>query len=307
MLYGRRVIMHRILVALDGSKESEQVLDEVERVAARDSSIDLIHVLPGVPHHEVPGVGADREDIAEQYLRKAASRFEGRGVRTFIWRGQPDEEIPKAARSLNADLIAMTTHGRKGLSHLLLGSVAESVVRNVSVPVLLTRPDLARPRKPLERILVPVDGTERSLEVTATVRDLSAGTGAEVILLQVVVPVVVADPVTGFSPIGVPMPLPDPTPQLEDVARRLSGEGAPARAVVAYGAAADQILDHAKALDADLIAMATAGRKGLSRFMIGSVAESVVRRMDRPVLLHRIAPKAEAETRVQEMHVQGAD
>jgi nucleotide-binding universal stress UspA family protein len=298
--------MHRILVALDGSPESEKILDEVDRVSARGDSIDLLHVLHS-RSHEVPHAGLDVEDVADQYLRKVAARISDRRVRTFIWRGEPEEEIPKASRSLNSDLIAMTTHGRKGLSHLLMGSVAEAVVRQVSTPVLLTRPDVLRPRRPLERLLVPVDGSARSYEVTSTVRRLVGDRGAEVILLQVVVPVVVTDPVTGFMPVGVPTPLPDPSPRLQDAARRLFREGISARAVVAYGSPADQILEHAKSLDADLIAMATAGRKGLSRFLIGSVAEDVVRRMDRPVLLQRIATKAEADVRTQEVHAPGAD
>jgi nucleotide-binding universal stress UspA family protein len=298
--------MRRILVALDGSPESEQVLDEVDRVGGGLESIDLIHVLPKL-RQEVPNAGVNVEDVAHEYLRKVAARLSPHKVRTFIWRGEPEEEIPKAARSLNAELIAMTTHARKGLSHLLLGSVAESVVRNSSTPVLLTRPDLSRPRKPLERILVPIDGSAASREVFASVRNVAADRGAEVILFQVVVPVLVADPVTGFTPIGIPQPLPDPAPRLEEFARQLARDGFRTRAVVASGDAAAQILDQARSLDADLIAMATAGRKGFSRVMMGSVAEKVVRRMDRPVLLHRIAPKSEAGSQVQELHAQGAD
>lgn len=298
--------MRRILVALDGSPESEQILDEVERIAGPDGSIDLLHVLTG-SSREVPAMGVDVETLAAEYLRKVAARLRDRKIRTFIWRGEPEDEIPRAARSLKADLIAMTTHGRKGLSHLLMGSVAEAVVRNAALPVLLTRPDLPRPRRPLTRILVPVDGTSKAFEVTSSVRALVAGTEAEVILLQVLVPVIVADPVTGFTPVGIPMPLPDPTPQLEKVADQLRRDGIRARVVVCQGVAADQILDHARSLDADLIAMATAARKGLSRLVIGSVAEHVVRRMDRPVLLHRVAPKSETETQVQESHAQGAD
>jgi len=298
--------MHRILVALDGSPESEQILDEVERVGGGQVSIDLLHVLP-TNGQEVPNLGLNVEDVAQEYLRKVAARLTKHTVRTFIWRGEPEEEIPRAASHLKVDLIAMTTHARKGLSHLLLGSVAEAVVRNSSTPVLLTRPDVARPRKPLERILVPIDDSAPSREVFGSVRNLVADGGAEVILFQVVVPVLVADPVTGFTPIGIPQPLPDPAPRLEEFARQLARAGLRTRAVVASGDAADQILDHAQSLDADLIAMATAGRKGLSRFVIGSVAEKVVRRMDRPVLLHRIAPKTDAGSQVQEVHAQGTD
>jgi nucleotide-binding universal stress UspA family protein len=299
--------MQRILVALDGSSEAEQILEEVDRMGTRSTAIDLIHVLPS-PKHEVPALGVNVEDVGRSYLDRVASRIKDRPVRTFIWCGSPEEELPKAARSLKADLIALTTHARRGLSHLLMGSVAEGVVQHSTVPVLLVRHGFHRPRKPLERILVPVDDSAGSRQVTGTVKKLVADTHAEVILLQVVVPILVSsDPVTGFMPIGVPQPLPDPRPSLEEFARQLLQEGISARAVVTVGGAANQILDQARAIDADLIAMATAGRKGLSRFMIGSVARDVVRHMDRPVILHRISPKAEATSQIPELHVQGAD
>src|SRR5437762_7005085 len=113
--------MQRILVALDGSPESEQILGEVERVSTRHTPIDLLHVLPH-PRQEVPNLGVDLEDVAEIYLEQAAGRIQDRTVRTFLWRGDPQEEIPKAARSLKADLIALTTHARSGLLQLLTGS-----------------------------------------------------------------------------------------------------------------------------------------------------------------------------------------
>ena len=135
----------RILVALDGSAESEQILDEVARLAPADAHLDLLHVVPTY-NHSIPGVGFNLEDLATIYLESVAERLQNRRVRTFVWRGAPEEELPKAARSLEADLLAMTTHARKGLSHLLMGSVAEAVVRNSPVPVLLTRPGLRAPR-----------------------------------------------------------------------------------------------------------------------------------------------------------------
>jgi len=173
--------------------------------------------------------------------------------------------------------------------------------------VLLTRPGLARPRAGLKRILVAVDGSSPSREIAGVVRALVSDTGAEVVLLQVVVPVIVGDPVTGFTPIGVPEPLPDPAPALEEFAQEFIREGISTRALVVTGGASDRILEQARALDADLIAMATAGRKGLSRFMIGSVAEEVVRHMDRPVLLHRIPAKVEVTAKAHGRHAPGAD
>jgi len=290
----------RILVALDGSAESEQILEEADRIAPAGASFDLLHVIP-TPERSIPGVGLNLEDLAAIYLESVAERFPGRSVRTFVWRGVPEEEIPKAAQSLGADLLALTTHARRGVSHLLMGSVAEVVVRNVAVPVLLTRPGVRPPPQPLERILVPLDGTEGSSEIFGTLRTLAAGRDPEVLLLEVVTPFA-AD----LTTLGVPSPAPDPAPALEEQVRRLQKLGLRASAVVAYGEPAAQILLQARKFRVSLIAMATAGRKGLSRLLLGSVAESVVRKMDRAVLLQRISTAAEAR-RSQEQHAPGSD
>jgi nucleotide-binding universal stress UspA family protein len=293
----------RILVALDGSAESEQILGEVSRIGSADTDVHLLHVLEN-PRHEVPNAGARVEDLAEEYLRQAAGRIPGRKVRTSLWRGEPEVEIPRAADALHADLIAMTTHARHGLSHLLMGSVAEAVVRNTFLPVLLTRPGLDQPAGPLHRILVAVDGTEKSRVACSTARELAVESGAEIVLLQVVVPLIIGDPVTGFTPIGVPDPAPDPEPVLEDLASRFRKDGLSARVLVSHGAAADRILEEARSVQADLIVLSTEGRRGLSRLVLGSVAENVIRHMDRAVLLQRTVPKTEAR---EQVHARGAD
>jgi nucleotide-binding universal stress UspA family protein len=293
--------MQRILVALDGSAESEQILDEVVRIAGRDVGIDLVHVVPALDR-PIPGVGLDVDDLAAVYLENVAERLEGHNVRTFVLRGAPEEEIPKAALTLGADLLAMTTHGRRGLSHLLMGSVAEIVVRNSPVPVLMTRPGLPAPRRPVERILVPFDGTAASGEVFDTVRTLAAGREVEVLLLQVVTPLVADSTTLAFLPTPK-----DPALTLEEQVLRLRKQGLRVTPVVAHGDPATQILEHAGKLQVDLIAMSTSGRKGLSRLLLGSVAEQVVRKMDRPVVLHRVAPSSETLPRIQKHHAPGSE
>jgi len=296
-----RSTLQRILVALDGSAESERILDEVDRIASRDASFDLLHVLPAFGH-AVPGAGVDVEDLAASYLEAVAERYPSRRVKAYLWRGSPEEEIPKAARSLNADLLAMTTHARRGVSHLLLGSVAEVVVRNAPVPVLMTRPGSRPPADRLERILVPFDGSDVSGEVFDTVRTLAVDRDPEILLLQVITPVI-AD----LATLGEPPPASPAAGSLEEHVARLRALGLRARAVIAQGDPAGQILRQARTLHADLIAMATAGRKGLSRILMGSVAEEVVRKMDRAVILHRISPSPELLKPAEEHHAPGSD
>ena len=127
------------------------------------------------------------------------------------------------------------------------------------------------------------------------VKALLADHPAELILLGVEVPILTpADPVTGFTPVGFPNPLPDPTPRLKRIATELGREGIRARVEVAFGGVSDQILERARALDVDLIALNTHGRKGLARMLNGSIAEDVFRHMNRAVLLHRVGTAVEA-------------
>jgi nucleotide-binding universal stress UspA family protein len=76
---------------------------------------------------------------AQAYLDGAATQFRGIDVRTDVRRGQPAREILNAMRDLNVDIIAMATHSRPGIERPLLGGVAEQVIRESGLPVLLVR------------------------------------------------------------------------------------------------------------------------------------------------------------------------
>lgn len=98
---------------------------------------------------------------AENYLATMAERLRRSGVpnvKTSVWYGQPASAIVEAAEVAGVDLIVMSTHGRSGLGRLILGSVAESVVRGTRTPILLLRPAEAPVERPLEVAITP--GTE---------------------------------------------------------------------------------------------------------------------------------------------------
>jgi nucleotide-binding universal stress UspA family protein len=301
--------MRRILVPLDGSPDGEVILRELPCLLTNETRVELLHVLPELhsPPGESPAVDINLEKMAEVYLENVARRIPAHSVRTSVWRGNAAEEILTASSALHADLIAMTTHARKGLEHLLMGGVAESVVRHSPLPVFVTRPGLHRTPRPLRRILVPIDGSDSSRQILGPVRELTGSAPVEFVLLHVVVPLVITDPVTGFTPIGVPNPVPDPIALVREDAARLAQEGCRARAEIAYGGAVDQILGYARALDTDLIALASSARGGLSRFFLGSVADDVVRLSDCPVLLQRIVPVLGSRTHESGHHGHEAD
>jgi nucleotide-binding universal stress UspA family protein len=139
----------RVLVPLDGSMVAEAIIPFIMEIAGPlDIQVVLLRVLVPVPPMAVEGtrqvVIEDFEKLrveAEEYLSAMASELRTKGVRatTEVRRGEPVAEILAGARDAEADLIAMTTHGRSGLGRLLFGSVAEAVLRQAEMPVFLMR------------------------------------------------------------------------------------------------------------------------------------------------------------------------
>jgi nucleotide-binding universal stress UspA family protein len=142
-------MIRRILVPLDGSALAEAILPSVEEIARlAGATVIILHVVdPLQPHDEVAGSGPVdiRQELnlletrAQDYLTHIAGRLSAAGLAS-----QPTIVPGPAAQTIirlgaNADLIAMATHGRSGLSRLVFGSVADAVVRGATTPVLLVR------------------------------------------------------------------------------------------------------------------------------------------------------------------------
>lgn len=138
----------RILVPLDGSPVGERALSYLERVAGRaGSEVLLLQVVASVnPAPLVPKYGPSpvevletRRQRAEAYLERVRRGLQRRGItaRVMVRSGDPAEEILACASTQGADLVLMSTHGRSGVRRVLMGSVAESVLRKSSLPVLL--------------------------------------------------------------------------------------------------------------------------------------------------------------------------
>ena len=143
--------LRRILVPLDGTEHSEAILDTVKPLALRTGAeIALLHVESAVrdpaPQWAFHGPGPRR--AAESRFEELADRLEDQGVVAYalVAHGEAPAEILSRARSVDADLIAMSTHARAGLDRAVMGSVAEVVLRNADRAVLLHRLD-QNPRK----------------------------------------------------------------------------------------------------------------------------------------------------------------
>ncbi|MFC2002906.1 universal stress protein [Chloroflexota bacterium] len=148
----------RILIPLDGSKTGEAALPYVEEMLSKLSpeakvEVTLFQVLSGITHYIVGGeagidVAYSEEDMkqttekAMDYLNKAGEALRSKGalVTAKVGIGSAAEEIVKAADEIKADLIAMSTHGRTGLSRWAFGSVADKVLRHGgNVPILMVK------------------------------------------------------------------------------------------------------------------------------------------------------------------------
>lgn len=135
----------KILVPLDGSALAEAALLKAVDLAGNSGARLLL--LRAAEAHTLPGVDPTDAQIkvvreAEEYLARVAERLGASGlgaVERTVWYGPAPYAIVEAARLHKVDLIVMTTHGRSGLGRLILGSVAESVLRGTTTPILVVR------------------------------------------------------------------------------------------------------------------------------------------------------------------------
>lgn len=297
-------MLERILIPLDGSPAAEAVLPQVGRLLKRqDSEVVLFHAVstPPIPDVNYGLLLGDPKAEGQTYVKAVESRLaaEGVRVRSVLKVGYAPSLILETVDAERCTMIAMSTHGRSGLARWAFGSVAEKVVRASPVPVLLLRSFAPSgggfiPVKPIERpvrgILLPTDGREGSLAVVPRVVELARLFGCRVIVLRVI-----EGPGAGFAGELVEKPAVPPAAPKEGApdevtryaAERLSSAGVPVVTLTVHGDPATGILDICASHDGDLIAMATHGRKGPSRWVLGSVTEKVLRASPVPMLVVR--------------------
>ncbi|MBX3051444.1 MAG: universal stress protein [Caldilineaceae bacterium] len=293
----------KILVPLDGSPFAERVLAFVRHLAPpKTSELLLVHVSQPSSYYAVPVPDmlhtvdiTHWQEQAANYLKRIQEEWQAEGyeVTSVLSEGDIASNICDVADAQGADLIAMTTHGRSGIEKWVLGSVADRVVRTASQPVFLVRPQAEQtPSKPIERILVPLDGSRLAEQALPAAVELAQANGSEVWLLQSVeFPEYWGEEYAGMH--SLPSML--STEEQEEEARQyllqvgkgLSNSKISAQIFVTTGHAASAISDVVADNEIDLIVMSTHGRSGLSRWVFGSVAEKVVRLAECPVLLIR--------------------
>ena len=295
-------MINRILLALDGSGRDQRAFEETRRIAGRGAEIFLFHAVPSLPvpvgtpllgmTDVPPGVpipsgssGADvhlsgsflsshpdgleeetqAEDAAARYLAEFRRRVDVGGGQDIVRRGPPADSVLEVALTFNVDMIVMATHARSRFLRWLLGSVSSDVLQRSQLPVLLVRGDVPPATRPIRSILVPLDGSREACAILSVIKPLAARLKAEIRLLQILEP---DRPLHGAG----------------EVCHDLTLSGAAWQFAMVQGEPTDEILSHARARNADLIAMSVARQNG-SRRLDDSVAKAVLGRSDIPVLL----------------------
>ncbi len=144
-------MFNKIVVPVDFSEYTDEILEYASAIAKRfDASVHVIHVVPSMEYFTpyesfmaaeyLETMQKNVENEITRQLDEAAAKVTVPGVTKAIRTGSAFIEITEYAESIGADLIVMGTHGRGGLEHILLGSVAEKVVRKSKCPVLTIRP-----------------------------------------------------------------------------------------------------------------------------------------------------------------------
>jgi nucleotide-binding universal stress UspA family protein len=279
--------VERILVSLDGSTLAEAVMPVAEALArAHEAELILLRVIDP----DVSPTFRDDEVEAEFYLGRLRRRLEEDGlrhVRSVVSVGRPDAAIAETAEGQRADLIAMTTHGRSGLGRLVVGSVAQSVVRQASAPVLLVHGRIEWKPGRAREVLVPLDGSPSSEAIVASVERLAGPLDFAVHLFHALEPAPAGVEASGAAGMDVAHREQEARRYLAGTAARLQAKGLRVQSSVRLGRAVDAILAAVEEHGIGLVAMSTHGRTGLGRLLIGSVAEHVLRSIAVPVVLWR--------------------
>lgn len=301
----------RILVPLDGSDLSKSILPFARAVAtAFEIPIELMHVIDSDMIRAVADPEQGRHpDVVEKGLKGRSQEYLEKindevsplatGEPSVVF-GHPAAEIVRKASAMPDALIAMATRGVTGVKRWLLGSVAEKVLHAVGNPLLLVKPTEVLPSSTevvFRRVLVPLDGSGLAEKALPHVALIAKRMDLEVELLRAY-----TLPVSAVVPAAYPPHAELVTGETirKDVQSYLSAKVDECRQkhglkkvshAILQGDAASTIIDTAQQTSNNLIAMSTHGRSGIGRWVLGSVADRVVRYSGDPVLL--IRPSAE--------------
>ncbi|WP_255151940.1 universal stress protein [Halorarius halobius] len=289
----------RIIIAVDGSEEAEHAARHgLAFAAAVDASVDVLHVVPRgslqlTRSDDERSRLRERGEAALSAVESLAADFD-RQVTTTLVEGRPARRISEHATEAGADLVVVGRQGTTGLGRRLIGGVTESVLHRSDVPVFVVPGgDGVAEGTEYDRLLVPTDGSENAAAATRHGAAIARPYGAEIHVLNVV-DLQAAGGV--FSAGGLE----------REFVQRLEARGREAvdgvvadfealdadldvrpavERTTSFDGAAAGIREYVDANDIDLVVMGSHGRSNLQRQLLGSVASTVLRTVDVPVVV----------------------
>lgn len=283
-----------ILVPSDLSSSSVEAVRVARQIARSDEQVIVVYV--ALDHDLIaPGNIWGVDDVVQETAEECRERL-GRwvvkndlgSVRQEIRRGDPGMEICRLARELSCPLIVVPSHGRKGLSRILLGSVAERIIRHADCSVLVVRRDGAEVEStsswlPRERVVVPIDLSESSSAAVETALQLVASPD-DIDVVNVVY--TMSDTLAAGSMAVAQEDL--ERSRNECLQRFLREHGWNSlKSHIMFGEPGMTLAEYADDRKADLVVMPSHGFHGLNRLLLGSTTERVLRHTKAPVLVLR--------------------
>ena len=273
-----------ILVPLDGSPEALGALPYAVALSGAGATIELLTVI-----HD-----ASEQATAENQLQAASQGLGDASiaVRTRTLTGDPAAKIVEAAANGGASMIVMVSHARGAWGRLIHGAVADRVARDATVPVMVIRKEIEAPGPvDIMRLVLPVDGSPLAAESLPFATTLAQRLGAPILLVRSVNVAELMPPAVGMGE-AIPFEMYDQAERemrgdaekyLQDVAAKLRADGLNVTAQVLFGPPASAISEVTH--PGDLVILVSHERSGIARWLMGSVAEQLVRIDEAPVVL----------------------
>ena len=287
----------RVLVPTDGSGPATAALEYAGAIgAAEGATVHVLHVDDSGTHAETTAAADGQAARETTVVADGRDWVENAGASavTAVRSGTPRDEILAYAEEEDVDAIVVGTHGRHGAERLLFGSVAEGVVRDSGVPVIVLRGDQSvTATYPFETVVAATDGSVHAQRAVGRAIAVATHHDASLLILSVV----------DVTPVGLDESSDFRVTRLESQAERVVAEAADAareagvtdvETAVEFGSVHREILGFTADCGGDLVVVGTHGRSGVDRLLLGSVAERVLRTASTPVMTVRSVDESDA-------------
>ena len=297
----------RIVCATDLSEAADEALRQAHAMASRyRAALTVVHIVPDIVRSYLLFPQQHRQAYAEEapkMLDRATEAVRDRmatvvdrpadAYRIYVETGKPYVEIVRAAEAEEADVLVVGARGSSGLQRVVLGSVAEQVLRHAHCPVLVAHP-LPTTATTAGKVLAASDLSDPGFGALAAAAAEARTRGGKLLALHVLE---VWTPLLGVDGVSLPASTLSALVEQEQVLKKEAEEkmaavlarlNVQAEVRVMQGTPAPTILEQATESGAELLVLGTHGRTGLKRLLLGSVAERVLRAAHLPVLVVRL-------------------